>query len=315
MKLRRAMAGITDFNRTSPGEKLEAGDMSRRTHASSFSATGTSPLKLFGIAKKQINDAFLQTKQFADEAGRFLSSNSMKQLSLTSTGDEEEVSSMISKVNFIREVISRNHMKVAFFGRTSNGKSTAVNAMLRARILPTGIGHTTNCFLQVEPTEQSRAFILTEESSEQKNVESIQSLAHALSSTKLLPNSLIRIFWPKDKCALLKDDVVLVDSPGIDVEPDLDSWIDKHCLDADVFVFVSNAESTMTQTEKNFFRKVSDRLSKPNIFILQNRWDASAAEPEYVDEVRKQHTERNVQFLVDELKVTTRSEAEVTFTH
>lgn len=37
--------------------------------------------------------------------------------------------------------------------------------------------------------------------------------------------------------------------------------------------------------EKNFFHKVSTRLSKPNIFILNNRWDASASEPEFFDQV------------------------------
>ena len=30
------------------------------------------------------------------------------------------------------------------------------------------------------------------------------------------------------------------------------------------------------QAEKKFFQRVSETLSKPNIFILQNRWDASA---------------------------------------
>jgi mitofusin 2 len=29
-------------------------------------------------------------------------------------------------------------------------KSTVVNAMLGEKVLPSGIGHTTNCFLQVE---------------------------------------------------------------------------------------------------------------------------------------------------------------------
>ena len=143
---------------------------------------------------------------------------------------------------------------------------------------------------------------------------------------------------------------------------ELDSWIDKFCLDADVFVLVGNAESTLmntvahtythtltvlythrhTQThthitkhthththrhdrytytqyythrhthiyttstihedmhthihkqthsmslcaqEKLFFHKVSERISKPNIFILNNRWDASANEPEYMEDV------------------------------
>lgn len=121
------------------------------------------------------------------------------------------------------------------------------------------------------------------------------------------------------------DSVPTTPSPGIDVTTELDSWIDKFCLDADVFVLVANSESTLMQTvtappplpvpqnpaeqeggreahralaaktpptlrsfphqEKQFFHKVSERLSRPNIFILNNRWDASASEPEYMEEV------------------------------
>ena len=50
-------------------------------------------------------------------------------------------------------------MKVAFFGRTSNGKSTVVNAMLSDRILPAGIGHTTNCFVSVLGAEGNEAYL------------------------------------------------------------------------------------------------------------------------------------------------------------
>lgn len=50
---------------------------------------------------------------------------------------------------------------------------------------------------------------------------------------------------------MLRDDVVFVDSPGVDVTPNLDEWIDKHCLDADVFVLVANAESTLMVTVSN----------------------------------------------------------------
>ncbi|KAL1440465.1 hypothetical protein MTO96_009499 [Rhipicephalus appendiculatus] len=181
---------------------------------------------------------------------------------------------------------------------------------LEDKILPSGLGHTTNCFLQVEGSDSSEAYLLTEDSSEPKNVESVLQLANALNSESLGESALVRIFWPKDRCNLLRDDVVLVDSPGIDVSPNLDLWIDKHCLDADVFVLVANAESTLMVTEKNFFHKVSERLSKPNIFILNNRWDASASEPEIIEKVRKQHLERNLAFLVDELKVANRQQAE-----
>ena len=52
-------------------------------------------------------------------------------------------------------------MKVVFFGRTSNGKSTCINALLGDRILPTGIGHTTSCFLQVEGGDEQEAYLMT----------------------------------------------------------------------------------------------------------------------------------------------------------
>lgn len=41
--------------------------------------------------------------------------------------------------------------------------------------------------------------------------------------------------------------------------------------------------------EKSFFHKVNERLSSPNIFILNNRWDASASEPEYMEEVSQSY--------------------------
>lgn len=55
--------------------------------------------------------------------------------------------------------------------RTSNGKSTVINAMLHDKILPSGIGHTTNCFLQVEGSDTDEAYMRTEGSEEKLNVQ------------------------------------------------------------------------------------------------------------------------------------------------
>ncbi|KAL8569739.1 hypothetical protein ACOMHN_007262 [Nucella lapillus] len=60
--------------------------------------------------------------------------------------------------------------------------------------------------------------------------------------------------------------------------------------------------------EKKFFHKVSSRLSKPNIFVLQNRWDVSEME-EDIDKVKQQHIDYNTQFLADELQVLDKKEA------
>ncbi|XP_068176105.1 mitofusin-1b isoform X2 [Antennarius striatus] len=271
-----------------------------------------SPLKHFVVAKKKISDVFEQLLNYVRETAEFVEeTNRNKALDNIATLDQKlEIQAYAEKLAVIKEVLIRRHMKVAFFGRTSNGKSTVVNAMLRDRVLPSGIGHTTNCFLSVEGTDEDKAYLKTEGSDEEKSIKTVNQLAHALHMDESLDaGCLVRVFWPKAKCALLRDDLVLVDSPGTDVTSQLDSWIDKFCLDADVFVLVANSESTLMNTEKHFFHKVNERLSKPNIFILNNRWDASANEPEYMEDVRKQHTDRCVNFLVEELKVVDRDQA------
>ncbi|XP_038128092.1 mitofusin-1b isoform X2 [Cyprinodon tularosa] len=271
-----------------------------------------SPLKHFVVAKKKISDVFELLLNYVKETSEFVEEiHGNEALETIATKEQKvEIQTYSDKLAVIKEVLARRHMKVAFFGRTSNGKSTVINAMLRDRVLPSGIGHTTNCFLSVEGTDEDKAYLKTEGSEEEKSIKTVNQLAHALHMDESLDaGCLVRVFWPKTKCALLRDDLVLVDSPGTDVTTQLDSWIDKFCLDADVFVLVANSESTLMNTEKHFFHKVNERLSKPNIFILNNRWDASANEPEYMEDVRKQHTDRCVNFLVEELKVVERYQA------
>lgn len=274
--------------------------------------TNVSPLKHFVTAKKKINGIFEQLGTYIKESVIFLEDTCRNEQLEPLTTDEQvrEVCSYLSKVAGIGEVLARRHMKVVFFGRTSNGKSSVINAMLCDKVLPSGIGHTTNCFLRVEGTDGNEGFLLTEGSEDRKSITTVNQLAHALhQDVDLDAGSLVCVMWPKAKCTLLRDDLVLLDSPGIDVTTELDSWIDKFCLDADVFVLVANSESTLMQTEKSFFHKVNQRLSRPNIFILNNRWDASASEPEYMEEVRRQHMDRCTNFLVDELGVVDRVHA------
>lgn len=268
----------------------------------------SSPLQIFVRSKKKINHIYTEIEEYVVETTQFIDGLS-KEIEIVDTSEQELFSSYVHKVLGIREVLSRDHMKVAFFGRTSNGKSSVINAMLREKILPSGIGHTTNCFCQVEGIDGQEAYLVKEGSDEKLNVVNIKQLANALCQEKLSESSLVKIYWPRERCNLLRDDVVFLDSPGVDVSPNLDDWIDNHCHNSDVFVLVLNAESTMTLAEKSFFHTVSQKLSKPNIFVLNNRWDASANEPEFQESVKSQHQERCIDFLVKELKVCTEKEA------
>jgi len=60
-----------------------------------------------------------------------------------------------------------------FVYRTSNGKSSVINAMLHEEILPSGIFHTTNCFLQVEESDNGESYLVTEGSTEKQDVKVI----------------------------------------------------------------------------------------------------------------------------------------------
>ncbi|XP_059358237.1 mitofusin-1 isoform X2 [Carassius carassius] len=229
-----------------------------------------SPLQHFVVAKRTISAVFHQLLEFVRDCSDFVE-ETWKSEDLEHVAQEKQclqIQVCSRKLTAIKDVLARRHMKVAFFGRTSNGKSTVINAMLRERVLPSGIGHTTNCFLSVEGTDGEHAYLTTEDSEESKSIETVNQLAHALHMDRNQDSGcLVRVFWPKAKCALLRDDLVLMDSPGTDVTSELDSWIDKFCLDADVFVLVANSESTIMNT------------------------------------VRKQHMDRCVSFLVEELKV------------
>ncbi|XP_052268720.1 mitofusin-2-like [Dreissena polymorpha] len=174
--------------------------------------------------------------------------------------------------------------------------------MLSEKVLPFGMGHRTNCILQIEGSDSENGYVLTErEPDTPKSIEqleiSIKKLADALKNNE---SNFVRILFPKTKCRLLREGVVLVEGPGIGVTTELNLWLDKFCLDADVFVLVSDAVATLTQTEKNFFQKVSERLSSTNIFVLLNRWDQSVFEDD-VAEVREQHIDRHLEFLYQEL--------------
>ncbi|VDO75602.1 unnamed protein product [Heligmosomoides polygyrus] len=256
------------------------------------------PLLRFSEAKKVLGEIYTDLGKHVDELDDVYKGLEVPthgaggdaQESLVPPQQAEEIALFRESIRTIMETFRRDNMKVVFFGRTSNGKSTTINAMLHAKILPQGMGHTTCCFLQ------------------------LSKIGHALSSDNSgLPamgqDSLLRVFYPKghgeSENRLLQNDVVILDSPGVDLSPEFDSWIDKHCLDADVFVLVLNAESTLTQAEKSFFHRVAKKLSKPNVFILNNRWDASAAESEHIEDVKQQHLTRFRQFLVNELEVAT----------
>ncbi|KAH3892919.1 hypothetical protein DPMN_017055, partial [Dreissena polymorpha] len=186
--------------------------------------------------------------------------------------------------------LQSDRIKISVFGRTSTGKSAVINALLGCNVLPSGRGHVTQCFIEIRGTDEEKGFL--KEQDRREDIEKLREKANALHPSGTKHAAHLELYWPKTQCPLLKDDFVIIDSPGIDVDIDLDKGITKYCADSDVFVLVVNAEASICLTEINFLKRISTEISVPNIFILFNRWD-KCTKDENKESIKKQHKDKS----------------------
>ena len=92
----------------------------------------------------------------------------------TASPELEDVKGLsTARVAEILKVVKRSEMKVVFFGRTSNGKSTVINALLKSDVLPSGFGSTTEgiCYIRGQSTASKGGFVEFDGSNERIPVE------------------------------------------------------------------------------------------------------------------------------------------------
>lgn len=147
-----------------------------RSTSTTLAGKAAPPLERFRVAKERISGLFHNLSCMMED----VASRLFRQVDAEGTSDElhcivhkarKEVEVDQMRVVNASEKVRSNQMKVAFFGRTSNGKSSVINAMLGCRILPVGIGHTTSCFCSVQGTLENSAFLELPGSDARKDVE------------------------------------------------------------------------------------------------------------------------------------------------
>uniref|UniRef100_A0AC34FYX3 Dynamin-type G domain-containing protein n=2 Tax=Panagrolaimus sp. ES5 TaxID=591445 RepID=A0AC34FYX3_9BILA len=105
------------------------------------------PLKRFTDAKNQMKDIYNDLEGCVQNLAQFYDGGSDAN-KFVPEKEIQEVKRFQDSISTIQKMFNRDKMKVVFFGRTSNGKSTVINAMLHQKLLPQGIGHTTSSFLK-----------------------------------------------------------------------------------------------------------------------------------------------------------------------
>ena len=113
----------------------------------------------------QVSVAFLEAKKLFNGAIESLEESHHEVMQLaeeTASPEFEDVKGLsTAKVAEILKVVERSEMKVVFFGSTSNGKSTVINALLKSKVLPSGGGSTTTtlCYIRGQSTLSEGSFV------------------------------------------------------------------------------------------------------------------------------------------------------------
>eukprot|EP00043_Microstomoeca_roanoka_P018871 m.205950 g.205950 ORF g.205950 m.205950 type:complete len:774 (-) comp16900_c2_seq5:470-2791(-) len=227
---------------------------------------------------------------------------------------EEQIITALRKAQDIDQAVARDSMKVVFVGLTSAGKSTTINTVLRTRVLPSGFGQTTNRFISLYPTNEERARLVDPVNGKDYQLQELHELANALSDMHEQEDAEeeeadisdpLNLYWPANTCEILKNDLVILDSPGLRFNKKFDDWIDHTASDADVFILVVNGEMALGREATEFFEQVRRKFTKPNVFVLFNRWELA---PQACDRVRKQLLGLAKRLLVDTLNLMPASE-------
>ena len=122
-----------------------------------------SPLRRFAKAKEDISHIFTLLRNRLVESEEFVSGVHQGEAC-------QPLKALLEQTEGITLMLKRDHMKVVFFGLSSNGKSTVINSLLHERLLPSGMGSTTSCFCSVMGTDEPEGYLVHPNSQAKQNV-------------------------------------------------------------------------------------------------------------------------------------------------
>lgn len=207
-----------------------------------------------------------------------------------------------TSLNKLSETLKSSMFKMLFMGSFKNGKSTTINAILGEKLLPVGVTATTAIISQVVyGTDTQNVKIFTNNSSTPKEV-NIKQFNEDYKLNKedkklIANNNHVRIDRFKDidyallnnDCPMLKDGVIVIDSPGLEEDISRTKTTQNFFSQAHAIIFLLHARKLFSGDEKEFIKShFIDVDPKPrNVFFLVNFVNMLNDEDEY-EEVKNE---------------------------
>jgi predicted GTPase len=189
--------------------------------------------------------------------------------------------------------------RAGVLGITSGGKSTLLNALFQRELIPARVGPSSNTLILCKRTPEERATIIYQDGTEETVETNVAMCLDAIADEANNPgNTLdikeIRLGAPD---FLVTDDIVLVDTPGLDaygLQAHEKLTLDIFLPTVDIVLFISSTKANTDDKNRECLERIH-KARKPCIFV-QNKVDAiepklgaGGVEVENREEIRRKH--------------------------
>lgn len=179
---------------------------------------------------------------------------------------------------------------VVVLGEFKRGKSTLVNALLGTRLLPMDVLPETATINAIMYEETPKLTVVHRDGSTRQGEVSYDFLKQYSAREEGSEAAQVRYIKIGYPCELLKNRVVLVDTPGVsDLNEQRSEVTYQFVPKANAVLFVLDANAPLKKTEKEFIDERLLPLGIRNIIFIINKYDAvdDEEEEEFLDNVKK----------------------------
>lgn len=187
----------------------------------------------------------------------------------------------LQSVQALQRDMAGDFYTVVVVGEFKRGKSTLVNALLGKEILPMNVLPETATINAIMYEERPRLSVMQRDGKEvvgEASREFLRRYSAGAEGSEAEKVSYIKIGYP---CEMLKNRIVLVDTPGVsDLNEHRSEVTYKFLPQANAVLFVLDANSPLKKTEHDFIVDKLLPLGITNILFLVNKYDAVDEEEE-----------------------------------
>lgn len=196
-----------------------------------------------------------------------------------------------------RESLLLDAFRLMVVGEFKRGKSTLVNSLLGKEVLPARVAPCTALITEVQYAENPRAILHYKDPAEKPVTVAIEDLRKYVviddsGEAEDIPESQIgqsryshmELYYPLPLC---KNNVQIVDSPGLNEHKTRTQVALDFLSKADALIMVLSCQQALSQSELAFIDGELGGRNLSHVFFIWNHFDAIADSPDDVEDIRR----------------------------